>query len=659
MGTWLSILDPLGRVFSLYGVIMLAPALFGWLNGEPFYQLGPGGLEPYWLIAIFLLGLALFLHLVGRRHFQRMRARNAFGLVILIWILLPMAGAIPLIHYAGSFTKAYFEAVSGMTASGATMITGIDSMPLSAKLWRGLMSWMGGMGLIVLAVAILPMLGVGGRQLFKQEIPGPFKESEITPQITETAKGLWRIYALLTILCMIAYWLGGMTPLDAVVHSFTTMSLGGFGNHDASFAYFHSPLIEGIAIVFMILAGMNFTTHFISFSAFASSRHRPLNRRSGGGVVGRIMAFFAPYRADIECRSYLLTLVVGALLVSSLLYFRNYYDSLGEALRYGVFNTISIATTTGYSTADYNAWPLFAPMVMLLMANFTACGGSTGGGIKMMRAITLCKMGQVEQVKMLHAKAFMKIRIGRLLMPNMTVSSILFFIIAYILTILLITMLFLLVEQRAPQVTSRILAAKAVELVGAAANKQISDRLGSQAAAVAAGRLEQNLKQVRDQLAEFLARHVRDLANRELRTVMNKTAPEHIATVIEQNLAQNLASAPQDNRQIPGLERGELSVIHAAIQPALHNELSILANAMIDDLVDDQINSSDQIDLLTAFSAAVACVSNTGPGLGDVGPANTYRSFDDPAAWIASLAMLLGRLELMLFLLLFRRELWR
>lgn len=656
---WLSILDPLGRVLALYGAFMLVPVGAGLFADEPFFQFERGGLEPYWVTAACLLALGAVLHFSGRRHFAKMRARNAFLLVLLIWMLLPMAGAIPLLRYAGSFAHAYFEAASGMTASGATVLTEIDGMPVSLKLWRGLMSWIGGMGLIVLAVAILPMLGVGGRQLYKHEIPGPIKETDITPQITETAKGLWKIYVLLTLLCMLAYWLFGMTPLDAAVHSFTTMSLGGFSNHDSSYAFFNSPLIEAAAVVFMILAGMNFTTHFASFSALTSGKARGAPVPRGGGMqpLHRLRRFIAPYKSDIECRAYLGALALCVFAVSVCLYANDVYDSVAQSLRYGIFNAVSIATTTGYSNTNFGSWPLFAPFLMLFMANFTACGGSTGGGVKMMRAITLFKMTKIEQVKMLHDRAFMNIRIGQRVMPNMAVSSVLFFIIAYMFTIFVITMLFLLVESRAPQAFARALAAEATAMVEKAAAARLAGNGGANASA-AVSRLGQKIDSTRDLLSEILEHDINRLLAGELRRALRERGPERIAAAVDRGLTAALAAHVPRNRK-QQLEHAELTLAHEKIRTQLHAATTRLVAAAMDDLVAGKISGGGGIDLLTAFSAAMACVSNTGPGLGDVGPAGTYRSFSDTASWVGSFAMLLGRLELMLFLLLFRRELWR
>lgn len=502
----LCILDPLGKVLVLFGSIMLVPyALSLYLDGYTIQHFEDFGLPG---LSCVLLGIGAWF--IGRDRVKDFKIRHASLLVLLIWILLPMVGSYPLReHAAGSFIDAYFEAVSGLTASGATVLTGLDDMSPEIKLWRGLLSWMGGLGLIVLAVAILPNLGVGGRQMMRSEITGPLKDSDLTPQINETAKGLWLVYVFLTALCALAYYACGMDLLDALVHSFTTMGLGGFSNHDASFAYFDSPLIETVAIVFMLIAGFNFATHF---SGFMELRHASPRASSQTSSNTRLSRWRRTYARDAELKPYLLTLLVGCIVVCGTL-LATTDSGWVAAVRYGIFNTVSVATTTGYTNTDYGQWPLAVGLLLLLLANFASCSGSTGGGIKMIRALTLLRCLQIEQIRLLHPRAFLQVKVHGRIISETIVASILFFVLAYVLTILLTTLLLLIV------------------------------------------------------------------------------------------------------------------------QPSL--------------------------DLLTAFSAAAATVSNTGPGLGDVGPTSTYASLNEAATAIGALAMLLGRLELLLFLLLFSRSLWR
>jgi hypothetical protein len=284
------------------------------------------------------------LWMLTRHGARELRTRDGFLFVTLVWTVLPAFATLPLLIYLPglSFTEAYFEAMSGMTATGATVLSGLDDLPPSLNLWRAQLQWLGGMGVIVLAVAVLPLLGVGGRQVLKAETPGPMKEKQLTPRIAQTAKGLWYVYSLMTLLCGAGYVLAGMSWIDALTHAFSTVSLGGFSSHDASFAHFNSPAVELVAIVFMLVAGMNFGTHFLAMR----------------GVSLR------PYAVDPELRAYLAVVCAGVLVVAGYLLIGAVYAEPGVALRRAAFNVISVATTTGYATTDYAVWPLFAPLLM-------------------------------------------------------------------------------------------------------------------------------------------------------------------------------------------------------------------------------------------------------------------------------------------------------
>ncbi|OYY80816.1 MAG: potassium transporter Trk, partial [Hydrogenophilales bacterium 16-62-9] len=284
------------------------------------------------ILITFCSGIVLWL--LSRRGKRELQTRDGFLLVVLIWAVLPVYSAIPLMVYLPdlSFNEAYFEAVSGLTATGATVLTGLDNLPPSINIWRTQMHWIGGMGVIVLVVAVLPMLGVGGRQLFKAETPTPMKDSKLTPRMAETAKGLWQVYALITLVCMGALWAGGMNWIDAVVHGFSVMGLGGLSSHDASMAYFDSLLLEIIVMVFALIAGISFSTHFMAF---------------------RMRNLFA-YRHDPEIPLFFGVLAVSVIGLAIYLHYKGFYLHFPEALRYAAFNTVSLATTLGFSTTDYN-----------------------------------------------------------------------------------------------------------------------------------------------------------------------------------------------------------------------------------------------------------------------------------------------------------------
>ncbi|MGQ0544676.1 MAG: TrkH family potassium uptake protein [Betaproteobacteria bacterium] len=359
--------------------------------------------------------------MLTRRAPRDLHTRDGFLFVTLVWTVLPAFATLPLLIYLPglSFTDAYFEAMSGLTATGATVLSGLDALPPSLNLWRTQLQWLGGMGVIVLAVAVLPLLGVGGRQVLKAETPGPMKEKQLTPRIAQTAKGLWYVYALLTALCAGGYAWAGMDGVDALTHAFSTVSLGGYSSHDASFAHFNSPAVELVAIVFMLAAGINFGTHFLA-------------------VRG---ASLRPYAADPEMRAFLGAVCAGVLLVAAYLVLRGVYAELPTALRYAAFNVVSVATTTGYSTADYAAWPTFAALLMLLLCTFCTCSLSAGGGMKMMRALLMFQQAFRELARMVHPRALMPVKLGGQVVDGQIILAVLAYMLVYGATMTAITML--------------------------------------------------------------------------------------------------------------------------------------------------------------------------------------------------------------------------
>lgn len=426
-----------------------------------------------------------------RRQQRELTLRDGILLVVLAWCggaafaTLPLLLVIPGL----SFTDAYFETMSGLTTTGATVLSHLDAIEPSINIWRGLLVWLGGMGLIVLAVAILPLLGVGGRQIFRAETPGPMKDEKLTPRITETAKGLWVVYGMISIACVLAYRLAGMNWFDAVMHMFSTMGLGGFSSHDASFAFWNSPAIEAVAIVFMLIASVNFGTHFLAFQARSS----------------------APYRHDPEAGWCVLIMLASCIGIAAYLRAMGTYADFWTALRYAAFNVVSIASTTGYASTDFNLWPIFAPMWMLFLCSFVSCSGSTGGGIKIIRARLLYIQVYREFVKLLHPSAVMPAKLGGHVIENKVIFAVLAFMFIYICCIVTMTLVLM----------------------------------------------------------------------------------------------------------VSGL------------------------------------------DVVTAFSAVVACINNTGPGLNHVGPSTTYAVLSDFQTWVCTFAMLLGRLELFTLLIVFTPVFWR
>ncbi len=409
----LSIFRVLSLIVGIFGATMVAPISISWWRHE--------AAETVFDEAFLLtLGTSLVMWWMSRHHGRELTTRDGFLLVVLTWTMLPAVAALPLWLYLPgmSFTDAYFEAVSGLTTTGATVISGLDALPYSINFWRMLLVWLGGMGLIVLAVAVLPLLGVGGRQLFKAEAPGPMNDSKLTPRMAQTAKGLWTVYALISVLCVFSLHWAGMSWDDSVVHMFTTMGLGGFSTHDQSFAYWNSPTIEAVTIVFMTLAGLNFATHFVAI------RERSLK----------------PYQHDPEVRWYLVVLIGSVLAVAAYLYLQGNYPNFTVALRFAAFNTVSLATTTGFANTDYALWPTFAPMWLLFLCSFATCAGSTGGGIKMMRAMILYKQVFRELKRSLHPAAVSPIKFGSTAVSSPILFAVLAFGFMYMVVLVTLTL---------------------------------------------------------------------------------------------------------------------------------------------------------------------------------------------------------------------------
>ncbi|MFN0300127.1 MAG: TrkH family potassium uptake protein [Burkholderiales bacterium] len=413
-----SVLRVLAIVIMLFAVAMIVPLVVS-------LALQDGATLAYdeGILITFGVGVALWwgTRKRGRRELQ---SRDGFLLVSLVWTTLPAFATLPLLFFIPnlSFTDAYFETVSGLTTTGATVLSGLDGLPASINLWRSLLVWIGGMGIIVLAVAILPLLGVGGSQVFKAETPGPMKDTKLTPRITQTAKGLWLVYAMVTLACVVSFKVAGMTWLDAVIHSFSTMGLGGFSSHDDSFAFFNSPAIEAVAIVFMLIAGISFATHFIV-------------------LRGRTIR---PYRDDPEVMLYLVVMVLSVLGIAGFLWANAFYGDPGTALRFAAFNVVSIATTTGFANTDYNLWPIFAPVWMLFLSCFATCSGSTGGGIKMVRALLMYRQALRELTRIIHPRAHLPVKLGGQVVENNIIFAVLAFMLVYGATMVTGTMLLML-----------------------------------------------------------------------------------------------------------------------------------------------------------------------------------------------------------------------
>jgi len=480
----LAVVALVGRLVVLFGLLMGVPLAFAVGRHD--------AAEQAFIIGIGVtLAAGLAMSLATRRFRRELHPRDGFLLVALTWTLLPAFAALPLKLALPdlSVTDAYFEAMSGFTATGATALSGLDALPLSINVWRCFLQLVGGLGIVVLAVAILPLLGVGGAQLFKTEMTGPMKDAKLTPRIAETARGLWVVYFWFCLACLLAYRWAGMSWEDAFMHMCSTMSLAGFSSHDASFGHWNSPLIEAVAVVFMLLAGVSLALYFVAW------RQRSLR------VLWR----------NAEARAFV-TVVLGAVaLISVYIHAGGQYPTYLEALRHTVFHVVSIATTTGYASQDYAQWPLFAPLLMILLGCFATCAGSTGGGIKMMRMLLLLKQSQRELVRIVHPNVVNPVVIGGQAVDARTMQNVIAFMMIYGATLVGLTMLLLFTG----------------------------------------------------------------------------------------------------------------------------------------------------LDVVTAFTAVIACVNNIGPGLGEVGPAVNYQGLSDLQTWVCTFGMLLGRLELLSVLVLFTPQFWR
>lgn len=414
MQVYLPVIGALGLVLMLFGLVMGFPLAVS-------FALDDGATAAYdlALFATFACGLAMWA--VGRGTRRDLHVSDGFLLVAATWLAVPVFGALPLMFYLPglSFTDAYFEAASGLTTTGATVLTGLDALPVSINLWRTFMHWIGGMGVIVLMVAVLPLLGIGGREMFKAETPGPMKESGLTPRIAETAKGLWTVYALLTLACGVALWGVGMPPWEAVIHAFSIMGLGGFSSKDASLGGFDSLSIELVTMLFALLAGINYATHYLA-----------LMRRSAQA-----------YANDPELRWFFGVLLFTVVFLTAYLFGVGAYTEWPTALRHVAFHAISLATSLGLAAYDYAAWPMFAQVWILFLGSFAACSGSTGGGIKMMRAIILYKQVYREIARALHPNAVLPLRLGRQPVSDNVLHAVLAFGFMYMVSIVSLTLL--------------------------------------------------------------------------------------------------------------------------------------------------------------------------------------------------------------------------
>ena len=406
------IIGPLLVVFSL---TLLVPIFVALIYGES-------------TIPTFgaAFGITMTVGLICCMAYERdseLHSREGFLITVLFYIILGSCGAIPLwlaSGVTGTFTDSAFESFSGLTTTGATVLTGIDELPRSILFYRQQLQWLGGMGIIVLAVAILPMLRVGGMQLYRTEVPGNVKDRKLKPRVAETAKVLWFIYISMTAICTVCYWIAGMSLFDAICHAFSTVAIGGFSTHDQSIGFFDSIFIESIAVVFMLLSGINFGLHYVAIFHYKGLKL---------------------YKNDDEVRLYISFIFAVTVIVLSFLFL--YGAENGNSLREGIFHAVSIATTTGFTTSDYAKWPLFVPVLLLFAAFVGGCAGSTAGGIKVYRILLIFRQGVREIRRLIHPRGVFQIKLNGRLVPDRVVDAVWGFFAVYfaILVMLVLTTL--------------------------------------------------------------------------------------------------------------------------------------------------------------------------------------------------------------------------
>ncbi len=414
----LTVIHALGLLIVVFSLTYLLPLLTAVIYSDM-----PMVLD-FLVAMLWTASAGILMWLLSRRYKGELSIRHGYLLVVAMWTAMPAFATLPLMMTMPwlSFTDAYFETMSGLTTTGSTVLTGLDYLPPAINVWRHELNWMGGLGIIVLAVAVLPLLGIGGRQLFKAETPGPMKDSALTPRIAETARSLWVVYVVITLICVLSLKWAGMDWLDSVCHAFSAMGLGGFSTHDASIGYFNSPKIEFVMIVFMLIAVVNFATHFLAWR-------------------GRTLKV---YLRDAEAVASLGLILGSCVTITLYLQWAGVYSNFWTSLRYASFNLVSIATSSGYASTDYAQWPIFAPLWMMFLTAIAASSGSTGGGIKMIRTLVLVKQAGREFLKLLHPSIVNPMKIGGYVVSNNIVFSVLGFIFLYFMTIVTLTFVLLI-----------------------------------------------------------------------------------------------------------------------------------------------------------------------------------------------------------------------
>lgn len=475
----------IGQFLMLFSITLLPPILIDFIYSE-------NAFFAFFYSALFLFSIGFILFLLAGNPKGDLRLRDGFVVVVMFWFVLGAAGAIPFYLSQDlniSLIDALFESVSGLTTTGATVLIGLDNLPHGILFYRQELQWLGGLGIIVLAVAVMPMLGVGGMQLYKAEAHGvgvEAKDSKLTPRIAETAKALWYIYLGLTVMCAIAYWLAGMNFFNAISHSFSTVAIGGFSTHDASLGYFDNQWIEIVAIIFMFLGAINFALHFTVLRPLWGTRKALGKDDNISGLKKFRLKLHAillillsrprQYLKDAEFKFYAILLILISLLCTYVLYDQSSDYELSSAARDAIFHTVSIATTSGFSTTDFASWPVFIPVVLIFSSFVGGCTGSTGGGMKVIRVLLLIKQGQREIIRLIHPNAQVAVKIGKVPVNNAVIDAVWGFFAAYV--GLFVLMMLILMFNGLDQVTAFSAIAATINNLGPGLG-EVSDNYGS------------------------------------------------------------------------------------------------------------------------------------------------------------------------------------
>ncbi len=413
----------LGLMLMMFSLTMLPPA--GVAIGY-----GDGNWQPFLVAFVIVATIGTLLWLPVRSARGDLRLRDGFLVIAVFWIFLGLAGATPLLISDVpdlSLTDAVFEAVSGFTTTGATVIVGLEGLPKSVLYYRQQIQWLGGMSIIILAVALMPMLGIGGMSLVKADTPGPIKDQRLTPRITQTARALWAVYVLLTVLCAGGYWLAGMDAFDAIGHAFSTISTGGYSPYDASLGHFKSTAVDVIAIVFMFAGGVSFALHF------SVMRRRDLRL----------------YARDTEFLAFFWLIVAIIAAASVYLWLAGEFPGLAESLRHTAFHVVSIHTGTGYTTTGFAHWPGALPALLMLLTFIGGCAGSTTGGMKVIRWLLVFRQGVAELKRLVHPSAEIPVKLAGRAVPERVIIGVAGFFAMYLVVfaVLMLTMMMLGLDQ--------------------------------------------------------------------------------------------------------------------------------------------------------------------------------------------------------------------